>query len=350
MIPANLQGQLGKEPGGVFFLHGSDEFRKREAVDALVEAHLDPSTRDFNLDVVSASETDVEALGSMLATPPMMADWRVVVLRGVQAMAGAPRARKVILETAQAPPEGLAVILEGTVPKGSKARFYQDLRKAARSSAFDELSTNDVPAWVMEWARETHGVEVEEEAARALAAGLGADLGALAREVEKLALRVGDGAAVTVDVVREAGTRVPQQDRWQWMDRVGERRFREALEGLPILLGHGESAVGLVVGLGTHLLRVGAAREGGKGALEAALPPNQKWLASRLAGQARHWTRPALEAALIDLRRTDRLLKSSPRPPEDVLEEWLLRQMARAVDGEAAATGPAPPRSSPRTA
>lgn len=352
MIPASLKGQLGADPGGVFFLHGSDHFRKRAALDALVDAHLDPSTREFNLDVVGAEGTDVETLASMTATPPMMAEWRVVVIRDVQALAGAPRARKVLLELAEAPPEGLAVILEGTVPARSKARFYKDLKRVARSAAFEELSANDVPGWLMAWARDTHGVTVDEDAARALAAALGTDLGILAREVEKLALRVEEGGTVTLDVVREAGTRLPRQDRWQWMDRVGERRFREALEGLPVLLGHGESAVGLVVGLTTHFLRLGVALEGGKSGLEGALPPNQKWLASRLAQQARNWSGEELERALLDLRQVDRLLKSSPRPPADVMEEWLLRQWSReGGDGDpAGATGPTPSRSSPRTA
>ena len=48
--------------GGVFFLYGGDEHRKREAVQALVEVHLDQGTRDFNLDVVQASDVSVDDL------------------------------------------------------------------------------------------------------------------------------------------------------------------------------------------------------------------------------------------------------------------------------------------------
>ena len=60
-------------PGGVFFLYGEDEHRKEEAVQTLVDAHLDPETRDFNLDMVQASDLSVEDLARILATPPMMA-------------------------------------------------------------------------------------------------------------------------------------------------------------------------------------------------------------------------------------------------------------------------------------
>ena len=97
--------------GGVFFLHGDDEFRKDEAVRALVEAHVDPATRDFNLDVLRGGEMDAERLASVLATPPLMAEWRVVVVREAQAIAGSPRARAVVEELLERPVPGLALVL-----------------------------------------------------------------------------------------------------------------------------------------------------------------------------------------------------------------------------------------------
>src|SRR5687768_11518176 len=94
--------------GGVFFVHGEDEFRKDEAVRALMDAHLDAGTRDFNLDVLRASEVDGERLASVLATPPMMAEWRVVVVREVESLASSPRTRELLTALAAAPPPGLA--------------------------------------------------------------------------------------------------------------------------------------------------------------------------------------------------------------------------------------------------
>ncbi len=316
------------ERGGVFFLYGDDHFRKEEAARALVDRHLDPGTRDFNFDPIRGSEVDVETLASILGTPPMMAEWRVVVLREVEGLAASQRAREALLSVVKRPPPGLALIMLGSIPSGSKAKFYRDLIRLSRSVEFGEIGANDVPGWLVQWAADNHGVEITMDAAQALAGGLGTDLGVLVREVEKLASMAGEGHPITPALVEKAGTRVPTQDRWEWMDLVGRRDFRRALETLSTLLGQGESAVYLTMGLTTHLLRLGVGCAGGMGALQEVVPPHQRgWLPRRLMEQARRWNVEELESAMKGLKRVDRILKSSSLPEEQVLEEWLLGQI-----------------------
>jgi DNA polymerase-3 subunit delta len=194
---------------------------------------------------------------------------------------------------------------------------------------FQPFTPDDVPGWILEHARAAHGTELDVDAAQALAAAIGTNLGILAKELEKLADFVGDGDRITLKDVEAAGTRLPSQDRWRWFDLVGERRLDEALDGLGVLLAQGESGVGLVIGLATHLLRLGVVSEKGPRALESALPPHQRWLAARLAGQGRKWTASEIDAALEGLLRVDRLLKASALSDQHFLEEWLLGLMAR---------------------
>ncbi len=324
MIPESLEASLGSQPGGVFYLHGEDEFRKEEAVRALVEAHLDPATRDFNLDLLRGSELDRERLASVLGTPPMMAEWRVVVVRETEALAGSARTRDQLLEVVAAPPPGLALILSCTVPQGSTAKFYRELTGGARSVEFRPVGPGDLPGWLMERAEAAHGVRLAEEAARALGQAVGAELGLLDNELAKLSGMVDPGGEITLEEVRAAGTRIPRQDRWGWFDLVAERKTREALAGLRILLEHGESGVGLVIGLGTHFLRLGVARSGGERALGAVLPPRQGWLARKYAGQARRWTEEELASAIDGLLEVDRLLKSSGFDDLLLIEAWIL--------------------------
>lgn len=329
MIPKTLATSLGTEPGGVFYLFGEDEFRKEEAARELIEAHLDPATRDFNLDRLRGPDLDPESLASILGTPPMMAEWRVIHLRETEALAGSPRLRDRLLQTVAKPPDGLALILSCSVPSGSKAKFYRELQSGARSIEFARVGENDLPGWIIERAEQAHGSPIEEDAARALAHAIGSDLSLLAMEIEKLSSMVAAGAPISLAEVEASGIRVPRQDRWQWFDLVGERRIEEALEGLSILLDHGESGVGLTIGLGTHLLRLGVVTTGGAQALEAALPPRQKWLARRFGGQARRWTAPEVEHALLGLLKVDRLLKAGGAGDRHLLETWLLEQAIR---------------------
>ncbi len=332
MIPKELRRALGSDPGGVFYLHGEDEFRKGEAAAALVAAHLDEATRDFNLDRLRGSEVDAETLAARLGTPPMMAEWRVVELRETEGIAGSARMRDLLLDTVRNPPSGLALILVCTVPARSSARFYRDLAKLARSVEFRAVGQDDVPGWLMEWASERFSRTLEVEAARAMAVGVGSDLAVLAQEGAKLDAVAPQGEPITLAHVEAAGTRIPRQDRWAWFDLVGKRRFSEALEGLHTLLHHGESGVGLTIGLATHMLRIGVAVHGGQRALEGALPPRQRWLARSVAAQARGWTPEEVEEAVEGLLEVDRLLKSSPLPDLHHVESWLLARLHRAAE------------------
>lgn len=321
---------LGKTLGGVFYLHGEDHFRKEETVRSLIDAHVDEVTRDFNLDLLRGTETDSETLASIIATPPMMADWRVVVVREVEGLAASKHARDELVRIAENPPPGLALILSCTVPSGSKAKFYSTLTRVARSVEFKAITEADVPGWLMERAGEEHGIAFAEDAAQALASAIGTNLGVLSQELAKLAGFIGDREAVTLADVEAAGTELPSQDRWRWFDLVGDRRFEEAARTLPILLQQGENGVGLVIGLATQFLRLGIALEEGAAGLERSLPRHQQWLAGRVASQARRWTGAEIDAALSDLLDVDGLLKASPHTDEHFLEAWILGLRVRA--------------------
>lgn len=315
-------------PGGVFFLHGEDEHRKGEAIKALVDAHLDPGTGDFNLDVVQASEVNVEDFARILATPPMMAERRVVVVRGAEAFAGAARPRDLVLGLVANPPPDLVLILSARIPDRSKAKFYQTLIRNTRSIEFAAITPDDVPGWLMEETTLRFGTTIDADAATALGQAVGANLGILSQELEKLAAVAGNGRRITLEHVRAAGTVLPKQDRWKWFDLVGARRFAEAVASVRVLLNQGESGVGLVVGLSTHLLRIGLVVEGGPRALEAVLPPHQKWLSRQIGVQAGAWSKDGIRLAVLSLLRVDRLLKASSLSDEHHLEEWLFTLMS----------------------
>lgn len=330
-MPSIRPGQLDRTlrdrvAGGAFFFFGDEDYLREEAVAKVVAAYLDSATRDFNFDQLRGGDVTADDLASIVATPPMMAEHRVVVVRDAQGLS--VKAREVVEAVAKSTDPGLILVLSAVIPGGSKAKFYDELKKHAVSVEYGQLSQDDAPGWVMETAREELGVEVDPEAARALVGGIGVDLGHLGSELRKLAAYAQDRKRVTLDDVRAVGGIIPRQDRWAWFDMISERRFREALETLPILLESGENGVGLVIGMGGQLLKVALVCAGGPQALERELKPFQKWMARRIVPVARKWTLTEVDQALTELLRTDRLLKSASLSDRQALEELLLRMWA----------------------
>lgn len=322
--PAALAKALEKRPpAAAFFLHGEEHYLRDDAAARVVAAYLDPATRDFNHDQIRGADATAEALASVLATPPMIAEYRVVELRDAQGLS--VKAREAVEAAVAAPPAGLILVLTASIPSGSKAKFYSALQKQALSVEFAPVGELDLPGWLAEHAREEHGLELELEAARALGAAIGSQLGVLTTELEKLADYAAGRDRITVDDVRAVGGYIPRVDRWGWFDLVAERRFAEALRDVPALLEAGENGVGLVIGLTSHLLRIALVAAGGREALERQLKPYQRWLAGRIEPQARRWSLPEVDRALTELLRTDRLLKSASLSDRAALEELLLR-------------------------
>ena len=80
-----------REFAPVYYLHGDDDFLKDASLQSLLDAALDPSTRDFNCEIRTGAALDAETLGSLLGTPPMLAERRAVVVRDVHTLKKAAR-------------------------------------------------------------------------------------------------------------------------------------------------------------------------------------------------------------------------------------------------------------------
>lgn len=299
----------GGPPTGAWFLHGDADRLRDEAARSIVDAALDPATRDFNYDEFRSEDVSAEELAATLAMPPMMAERRVVYLRDVQRLA--PTVRKVVTSALDALPADVVLVLTGTIPKGSRAAFYRELRKRCRTLEWSAPRDSEVPGWVLERGKRRWGLALRPEGAQAIAAAVGADLSRLDAELEKLSA-TGEREPST-ERIRELIPRTRRIDRWTWLDLVAERRYRAALRELDDILTS-ESGVGLVAGLVDQHLLVGLAVEGGVGRVKQTLSETGRgylsWKANTYARQARGWRPGEVDGALKALHRADRLLKS----------------------------------------
>lgn len=278
-------------------------------------------------DAADLTETDYETL---VGTPPLMNDRRIVVLRGIPAVPAAVRDR--IKETLEESPASLCLIgTGGSTMRGNLYQIWEKRglrivcelpRKSPRSTQVDF----DYERWLAGRAKADFGKRFEKEAARALAA-LGAELQPLYAELEKVALYVGDQDTIALEDVEAVCTGGTIGTVWEWCDAVGAGDREKTFRLLGRLLESGESAYRLVPLLATHFCRLGVVVETGSSdprrIMEAL--PGRSWyaMAKGLADQARRHTPESIARALDLLADADRMLKSTGHRERFVMDRHL---------------------------
>lgn len=258
-LDALLRGlkKSARVPEPVYLLYGDEDVLKDEAVRALADAGVG-SSRDFNLDVRFAPDLTPESFHALVNTPPMLAERRAVVIRGMEHLGKRKtKLRDEIVRYLAAPnPTTLLVLV---VAAGEEPDA--DILRASTAVAVDALSAERVPRWLQHRAS-TLGVTLAEDAAQLLRKAVGDDLSALSRELEKLAaLTAGTGRAVTgEDVSNLVGVR-RGETVFDLVEAALERQAARAAQLVePVLEQAGMSGVKILSLLGSHLVGTALAR------------------------------------------------------------------------------------------
>jgi DNA polymerase-3 subunit delta len=322
----------------VYYFHGAEDYLKDETLKQLLDAAVDPATRDFNLEILRGAELTGESFGSLLGTPPMMAARRVVVVRDVAALR--KEARRALDQYLEHAANDVVLVLIATA--GSK----EDRALVDRATAieFEPLSGARVPKWIEYYATHDLGCEITPEAVSLLQDAVGTELAQLRVELDKLAsYATGDERPVIDEHAVSAIVGVQRGETLgDLLDAVANRKAAVALDLLPHVLQQPKtSAVTMVMALATQTL----ALAWGRAARDAGMPPRRmenelfallKESGSSYTGRSwgeavRAWARALdvwnaadLDAALALLLATDVALKESRVSSDEQLLQSLV--------------------------
>lgn len=313
---------------GVYYVYGDDEYQKADAVRQLLDAAVDPATRDFNLDIRRGSDLDPEAIDALVGTPPMMAERRVAVIRDVGTVRKDARAA---LDRYLKNPSHDTVLLLVAAPG---AKLDKVLQVTTTPLEFNPLEGDRVPRWIAHHAKEL-GAEITDGAAELLHEAVGTDLFQLASELDKLASYT-NGAPITEDAVGEVVGVRRGETVSDFLDRVLSRDAMGALELVPHILTQPKtSGVSVVMALSTQMLAVAW----GRCRLDSGLPPGRlegeyfgllkstgaypgrAWgtAAKAWAAAARDWSTSECDCAIHALVSADVALKETRVSSEEQL-------------------------------
>jgi DNA polymerase-3 subunit delta len=306
----------------VYLFHGADDHLKDEKVREVIGRATEPSTRDFNCEILRGSELDLASLSGALEALPMLADRRLVVLRDPGALKKPLRERLDRYLKKPAPELILLLVL----PQGAKPDAA--MLAQTESYEFKSLEDADLRKWIVHEARTANGVAITDGAAARLAAYGGNDLALLAGELRKLAA-FADGGEVTEAAV-EAVTGVrPGVSLGDLLDRAAMRDTNGAIALVEDVLAQPkQSGVTTVMALAAQVLAIGwgvAARARGMPAHQlereyfALLKDAGSVFTGRPWGEAvkcwargvSRWSRADVERALPHLLAADSALKDT---------------------------------------
>ena len=234
-----------------YLFWGDDEWRKDAALRELLRGAVDETSRDFNLDQLRGPDLDADVVGTMLGTPPMMADRRVVVIRDVSGMKKAARAA---LDRYLARPS-TDVVVALTVPSGVKPDAA--LVNRCFTLQVNSVSGAELTKWIIRQTSERFAAEITTEAALLLQGAVGDDAGALMMELDKAASYTLGGTIDATVIEAVVGIRHGETSS-DLLDAVAARDVSAATSLVaPVLALPKTTGVGLAMALATQTAALG---------------------------------------------------------------------------------------------
>jgi DNA polymerase-3 subunit delta len=311
---------MGRRTPTFYVLHGSDEFSLRQQVRSLRAAMGDPATAEMNTSVLDGKNTSAAQVLSAARAMPFLSDKRLVIVEGMLSWL----ARKGAGKTGKAELEELAAGLEDLPPHARIVFVETDTLSdkhpivvAAKTlpGGFHKLfgPPPNLAAWIRGHAREVYGVDVEPQAAAALAAIIDNDLRAADNEIAKLATYVNGERPITVEDLKLLTTYAAEPDVFEMVDAIGRRDGQTAIRLMHRLLAQDDPLrlFGMIVRQFRLLI---LAREhlnagGAPGSLGQAIGVHP-FVAKKLSEQVRAFSMEQLDAIYHHLLDTDLGIKT----------------------------------------
>ena len=256
LSPPQLRRALAKAPPApAYYLHGGEGILKEEVQALILDTALEPSLRDFNLDILSGQQVDPERLAAVCSTLPMMAERRVVVVRDVETWKRKTKAKQAAVAYLQRPsPETVLVLVQG-----GDGEADDDLAEHCVAVNCAALTGDALDDW-LDARMASAGITITPDAREHLIRATGGDLGLLSAEVAKLSGLTATGPIDRETVSSLVGIRFGETPD-DWRDAILRDDLTTAIRLVPRLLETtGNSGVRLVSLLGTSFIALRWAR------------------------------------------------------------------------------------------
>lgn len=324
--PQKLNDSLSRgEVFPLYLLYGDETFLIDESLRSLEHCVLGDGLKDFNYTSFNGDEADPAAVRDAVETLPMMAQARIVVVKGAQDFS--EKDWEQLMPLIESPVPSTAFVCVASKIDKRKKHFKRFLDHGV-AIEFKRPYDNQIPDWIRTLSKR-HDVKMSADAVEVFHQLVGSNLQDINGELQKLRQYLGDKKTATPDEVLKAVSRVRIESVFDLSEAIGRNDRARALDCLVNLLDNGQNEVGVLALVTRHVRILKLVSDGLKeglsgGRLSSRAGVSPYFLKSYI-DQARAWNERKIERTFQALLDTDRALKSSPVAAHIWLENFVVQ-------------------------
>ncbi|WP_044747677.1 DNA polymerase III subunit delta [Bacillus alveayuensis] len=220
----------------IYVFYGKETFLLSETVRLMQEHAIPEEERDFNFSMFDMEETEIDTAVEDAETLPFMGEKRVVVIKNPYFLSTEKKKEKVEhhLERferyiEEPSPFTILALIAPYEKLDERKKITKLLKKKANVVEMNELSESETIAWMNELARQ-EDVLIEQSAIDQLFALTSGNLMIISSEMKKLCTYVGKGNTITEEDVKKLVARTLEQNIFELIDYVIQKKKEKALE------------------------------------------------------------------------------------------------------------------------
>ncbi|MFG6494105.1 DNA polymerase III subunit delta [Fictibacillus sp. UD] len=237
-----------KEMSPIYLIWGTELYLAEDAIQTITSL-LSPDEKDFNLSVHNLDEISVQEVIEDAETMPFLGDRRVVVMKNAAFLTAVKEKTKiehdykVFEHYIQNPADYTILIIAVPYEKlDERKKIVKQLKTQAEVIQVSQLSNDTAEKWLQKEAVNL-GVSIDGEAIRLLLSRLGTHMAVLAKEMEKMALFVGENGVITKETVDSLVARTLEDDVFGLVDHVVHKKTEQALRSFYDLMKQNQEPI-----------------------------------------------------------------------------------------------------------
>jgi DNA polymerase-3 subunit delta len=325
-----------KQFSPVYVLYGKETYFIDETIQLLIKHVLNEEERDFNLSVYDLEEVSIDLAIEDAQTLPFFGDKRVVIVKNAFFLTGAKDKMKIdhniqLLEEYITSPSPSAILI--MVVDAEKLDERKKITKLIKKEAelFEAVMSDErsLVLWIQSEAKHLK-VTITDDAIGLLIQYVRGTVTLLVQELNKMAMYVGEGGAITEEIVKLLSSRTIEDNIFELIDCVLSQKVSKAMEIYHDLLKLNEEPVKILSLLASQFRLLYQVKELSKQgysqqqiANHLKIHPYRIKLASQKVTQFSH---EYLLKSLNELAEMDYQIKSGQYEKKLALELFILKQ------------------------